>query len=841
MAETGWSLMDTMLRSAQSVVGALAGEEPAKPSSEPPLQGPPNLDEAAADFGNRLALLAMMTPFTRDVLSDSWKHILDAAIKSFGGIEPKGLRQWMALPFQLPLSFGNMFSQVGLRGLHAYYTVGLKDVAELALYGLQVFTDAEIYTTLQYNEHLSQLAEQVRLAPSDARMRFLLGDTYIKLGRYIEASQELAEAAKDPAIRPAALQQSSVANYYAGNFSQASRDGAASLALEPSNDKTRFWLWQAAQKLGGYPSEVPEALRMELKVGYHPTKVQFENIATQIGLDKTSGGRGTAVFDLDGDGYLDVVVASNHGGISVYRNNGDGTFRDASVGSGLEHCYDTFAIGVGDYNNDGWDDLYITRLGFYPGESQLFRNNGDGTFTDVSKEAGVGNWGAVFTAVWADYDCDGRLDLFISGNQGKLFEPNLSNHLFHNNGDGTFADVTKQAGISAVSPTIGCSWGDYNNDGYPDLFLSSAIGRAQLYRNNGDGTFTDVSREAGIDEISLGFISLWCDYDNDGWLDLVQFVWSPEDDMLHTLIHGKGPANGHPLRVFHNNRDGTFTLKSEELGFDECWGTMCGNMGDFNNDGYMDMLLGNGAPPMDRTEPPILYEYDGVGKFHNVTFAAGLPFTGKGHGANMADLFGDGRLSLIIADGGMYPGDMLATSVFQPKTLPGNYLNVRLTGTTSNRNAIGARLKLEAGGRSQYRLVSGGSGFGCMPFEQHFGLGDIGQIDSLEIVWPSGLKQRFENLPVNNSIKIVEGDSVWEEIYRAIRNPADASEAEPTSGVFQPDPGGDGNSDGRSSTTETAPVNKNGHRQSRRSVPQSSKNREENREARFPVVSHGSI
>src|ERR1019366_7969811 len=145
--------------------------------------------------------------------------------------------------------------------------------------------------------------------------------------------------------------------------------------------KTRLWVYLAAQKLGGYPAAVPENHRMELKVGHHPSKLQFEEVASQIGLDKTSGGRGTAVFDMDGDGYLDVVISSVHGGCSVYRNKGDGTFTDVTIGSGLEGVNGVFGVSAGDYNNDGRDDLYLTRMGFYAGESLLFRNNGDGTFT----------------------------------------------------------------------------------------------------------------------------------------------------------------------------------------------------------------------------------------------------------------------------------------------------------------------------------------------------------------------------------------------------------------------------------------------------------------------------
>jgi hypothetical protein len=228
--------------------------------------------------------------------------------------------------------------------------------------------------------------------------------------------------------------------------------------------------------------------------------------------------------------------------------------------------------------------------------------------------------------------------------------------------------------------------------------------------------------------------------------------------------HGYGPDDGCPMRVYRNNRDGTFTQVNREIGLTGCWGTMSGNCADVNNDGYLDVVLGNGSPKMDRMEPMVLLENDGT-KFRNTTFAAGLPFTGKSHGVNMADLFGDGRMSILVAAGGAYPGDLLTTGVFYPKRLAGNYLNVRLTGTKSNRSAIGARVTVEAGGRKQHRELSGGSNFGCLPLEQHFGFGDIAAVDAVEIRWPSGLKQRFEKPPINKTLHFTEGSEGWKEAY----------------------------------------------------------------------------
>jgi hypothetical protein len=209
---------------------------------------------------------------------------------------------------------------------------------------------------------------------------------------------------------------------------------------------------------------------------------------------------------------------------------------------------------------------------------------------------------------------------------------------------------------------------------------------------------------------------------------------------------------------------------NRELGLDGCWGTMSGNACDFNNDGHMDLILGNGGPRMDRLEPMILMQNDGE-KFRNITFAAGLPFTGKSHGVNAADLFGDGRMSILVASGGAYPGDLLTTGVFCPTTLPGNFVNIRLEGTTSNRSAIGARVMVEAGGRQQHKHVSGGSNFGCLPLEQHFGLSTTEAIDLIEIRWPSGLVQRFDGpLPVNQTWQFTEGHTRFFDVYP--RNPS---------------------------------------------------------------------
>jgi len=767
LIETGLLTMNAALGTMQTAVEAITGQKHAGQLTAPPLQGPTDIDTAVSEFANRLSRIARFTHWEASHVGAASRDILEAARRSFGYLDPRDPRN-LAFPIQLALSVGTLMVQSGLRGLVTYEVIGARRYPKFVANVFEMFTEIQIFVGLEYRELVERHEARLRESPGDDATRVELGRTLIKCGLYEAAARNLLEAAGNPSERPEALHEAAVALSRAGKIESAARVGSEALDADPDNERARAWLWLTAQKMGGYPAFVPTEQRMEMKVGYAKPTVEFEDIAARIGLDKTSGGRGLAVFDYNNDGLLDVVIAAAHGWCNLYRNNGDGTFTDVCIGSGIDICVNGFIIAAGDYNNDGYTDLFITRLGFYVGEAQLFRNNGEGTFTDVTEEAGLKIWGPGFNASWVDYDCDGRLDLFVSNNLGGLFDRKTPNRLFHNNGDGTFTEVTEASGLATIWPTLGAAWGDYNNDGYPDLFLSNAMGRSQLYRNNGDGTFTDVSEEAGITEYCIGSATFWCDYNNDGWLDIVQFTWSDHENVIHTMRYGEGPPDSQTQRIYHNNGDGTFTLRDRDVGLDGCWGTMSGNAGDFNNDGHLDLVLGNGSPRMDRLEPPILLQNDGK-RFHNITFAAGLPFGGKGHGANMADLFGDGRLSVLLAAGGAYPGDLLTTRVFYPKWLPGNYLNVRLAGVESNRSAIGARVCLEAGGRKQYREVSGGSNFGCLPFEQHFGLAAIEKIDALQIRWPSGLIQRFTDLPVNTTLRFTEGQGTWEPVYGEAR------------------------------------------------------------------------
>ncbi len=762
LVENGLLSLNSALKTAQRTLDNVTGQQRLLRNGAP-LQGPQESDAAVSDFATRLARIFRYTVVDNKDIGNVTSEIVAAARRSFGYLDLADPRN-VSFPAQVALSVGTLAVQSALRGFATLELVGPEHTAKLIRDFFELYTEVGVFIHLEYKSVIEKYRARLAAEPNDHWTRVQLTKMLVKCGLYDDAAREARMVPPESTEFAPANHQLAVALARAGRNREAAEAAVAALKADPHDERIRFWLWQTAQEMGGYPDFVPLSNRIEVRAGWAEPTVIFEDIAAQIGFDKTSAGRGIAIFDYDNDGYLDIVMASAHGGCNLFHNNGDGTFTDVSVASGLDTAVNTFGITVGDYNNDGYPDVFITRLGFYAGEAQLFRNNGDGTFTDVTEQAGLNVWGPTFLSTWVDYDGDGYLDLFLANNLSGLFDRKTPNRLFHNNGDGTFTEVTEKSGLKTIWPTTGAAWLDYDNDGRPDLFLSNGVGRSQLFHNNGDGTFTDVSEKAGVTEFGFGSPAFCWDFDNDGWMDIGQFQWSDHEDLIYTMRHGEGPPDGHPFRAYRNNRDGTFSMVSREIGLTGCWGTMSGNFGDFNNDGLLDIVFGNGSPKMDRRDPMIVME-NRRGKFVNVSFAAGLPFSGKSHGVTVADLFGDGRLSILVGAGGQYPGDLLTTTVFCPKVLPGNYVNVRLVGTKSNRSAIGARVIVEADGTKQFREVSGGTNFGCLPFEQHFGLGTITEIDTIIVRWPSGLIQRFDDPAINKTWEFVEGEETGTDVY----------------------------------------------------------------------------
>ncbi len=504
-------------------------------------------------------------------------------------------------------------------------------------------------------------------------------------------------------------------------------------------------------------------------------------------------GSGLAFFDYDNDGWLDIYLTNGtrldtnwpagKAPIShLYKNNRDGTFTDVTEKSGLARTGWQTGVCVGDYDNDGWDDLFCTSWG----NNILFHNNGDGTFTDVTRKAGLYNeqirWGA--GSCWLDYDRDGRLDLFVC-NYIKLDPEKLpsqndiycqwkgipvmcgprgltgdTNVLYHNNGDGTFTDISEKAGILKPGPRYSITpvSYDFDNDGWPDIYVAVDSEPSILLRNNHDGTFTDIAVMAGCaysadghEQSGMGVAV--ADYDCDGWFDI--FKTNFADDTCN---------------LYHNNGDGMFSdvTFASGVGINNrfvAWG--CGFI-DYDNDGWTDILQVNGHvyPEIDSHDvgqtfknPRLVYKNLGNGKFKDVSAEMGPGISEKfsSRGAAFGDFDNDGDIDVLVLNMNDLPS-LLRNEGGNAK----NWIKIKLIGTHCNRTAIGARVRVVTGKHAQMDEVhSGGSVMSQSDLRLHFGLGSAQTIDLIEVKWPTTQKtERFNNLKANQILTIKEGSGI---------------------------------------------------------------------------------
>ena len=514
---------------------------------------------------------------------------------------------------------------------------------------------------------------------------------------------------------------------------------------------------------------------------------------------EAKGGGGIAWIDYDNDGFPDLFLVNGSTyekwktGASprsaLYHNNRDGTFTDASKGSGLDHTGWGMGVCVGDYDNDGFDDLYVT----YYGGNVLYHNNHNGTFTEVATKAGVRGHGWGMGCAFGDYDNDGKLDLYVANyldvDINRLPAPGSAPNctyrgfatfcgprgleggrdmLFHNNGDGTFTDVTEAAGIDMHKYAgLGVVWGDYDRDGRPDIYVANDSTPSSLYHNNGNGTFTDVAVESGVaysseGQLQAGMGTDFADYDNDGWGDFV-----------------KGNFSDDTKNLYHNNHDGTFTDVTYTAGLGDIgwlFTTFGAKFLDYDNDGWKDIFLADGQtfPQVDRyqtgityAERNLLFHNRGDGKFDEVGLHSGpgLAIKKVSRGLAVADYDNDGDLEIIVSNMNSSP-DLLRHA----KKNENHSVLVKLVGTKSNKDGIGAEIKLVAGNLTQYDTIrSGGSYLSSSDLRAHFGLGTRTKIDHLEVRWPTGNTQVIENPPVDHVLTIKESEGITEQ--RPFRKP----------------------------------------------------------------------
>ncbi|HEY8151644.1 MAG TPA: CRTAC1 family protein [Vicinamibacteria bacterium] len=541
----------------------------------------------------------------------------------------------------------------------------------------------------------------------------------------------------------------------------------AYLARDPKDLEVRWLLNLAYMVLGRYPQDVPR--EQLLSPDLFKSEIEMPrllDVSAPAGIGRMDIAGGTIADDFDGDGLPDVVFSSvdRCSPLRLYRSRGNGTFQDVSEAAGILGQLGGLNVVQTDYNNDGRLDIYVMRGGWeVPMRNSLLRNDGNGAFTDVTREAGLLSGAhATHSAAWADFDNDGWLDVFV----GHELTPS---QLFRNRGDGTFEDVTARAGVGKTAFTKGATWGDYDNDGWRDLYVSNMFGENFLYHANGDGTFTDVAAKLGVQKPLTSFTTWFFDYDNDGWLDLfvVSFPPSVAEFVKHYL---KMPPLAETLTLYRNNGDGTFADVSARLGLDRVVPAMGANFGDLDNDGYLDVYLGTGAPSLAALMPNIMLKNDGGRRFLDVTETTGTGHLQKGHAIAFTDLDNDGDEEVILNVGGAVPGDRYQDAVFlNPGGFGNNWISLKLVGVKTNRAALGARIRLtlpsaDEGSNLRYREVTSGSSFGASSLAQHIGLGKASKIATLEIHWPvSRTTQTFHDVPVNRFLEIRELETAWRE------------------------------------------------------------------------------
>jgi hypothetical protein len=499
-------------------------------------------------------------------------------------------------------------------------------------------------------------------------------------------------------------------------------------------------------------------------------------------------GAGVALFDYDNDGRLDIFLVNGapiadptpKGTIPqkdgprtwnrLYHQKADGTFEDVTEKAGLQGIGYGMGVAVGDYDNDGYEDLFVTGYG----RNTLYHNNGDGTFTDVTASSGLAGSGWSTSAAWVDYDNDGLLDLvvlryvtwdwddFWCGEHREnyraychpdLFSP-IAPMLYHNDGNGHFTEVTRQAGFAKPGKGLGVAIADYDKDGRPDIVIANDSMPEFLYHNDGGGKFTEVglSSEIALDDNGKTYAGMgvdFADYDNDGWPDLV----------ITNLANQR-------YAIYKNTGEGSFTYASGPTGITAMtvmhsgWGV---RFLDFDNDGWKDLLIAQGhdldtielsSPQLHYREPLLLAKNNGGTSFTDISASSGPVFAKKwvARGLATGDIDNDGRVDAAITtnDGPVY--------ILRNVTRTTNHwISLQLTGHRSNRDAIGAQIKLTTKDGSQYAMVStAGSYLSASDKRVHFGLGQNTEAKSIEIRWPSGIVQNLSSVPGDRFVKIEE-------------------------------------------------------------------------------------
>ncbi len=542
------------------------------------------------------------------------------------------------------------------------------------------------------------------------------------------------------------------------------------IELKPDDLKAKWLLNITYMTLGKYPAEVPEEHLIDPACfARAPSPVgEFANVATDLKLNVRGCAGSVIVDDFDGDNDLDVIFSTweTNASLVCFCNNGDGTFSNRTNEANLVGINGGLNLVQADYDNDGDLDVLVLRGAWLENHGRhpksLLRNDGAGRFTDVTFAVGLGEVSfPTQTASWADYDHDGDLDLYV-GNEA------FPCQLFRNDA-GSFRDVAAEAGVLNGGPTKAVAWGDFDNDSWPDLYVSNLGGANLMYRNQRDGTFKDVASEVGVEGPTYSFPIWFWDANNDGRLDLYVSSYTPGIEHVVGDYLGMPDAN-EPDAFYFGTEDGKFENRSEAVGFSRVTQPMGVNVGDIDNDGFLDFYIGTGYVDYEGLIPNLLFHNLAGEKFVDITFAARVGHLQKGHGIALADFDADGDLDMFAVMGGWFSGDAFARAVFKNPGSTNNWLYVKLAGNKSNRFGVGCRLKArvtdkQGKSRSVYRWMNSGGSFGANPLRVHFGLADSSQVDELEIFWPAtGETQVMSAIAANQFIEVTEGSETYKEL-----------------------------------------------------------------------------
>ena len=545
------------------------------------------------------------------------------------------------------------------------------------------------------------------------------------------------------------------------------------LEIEPNNIKARWLLNIAHMTLGNYPDSIDDKLLIEVNNKSNLNLEKFSDISSEVGIIDINLSGGSIIDDFDNDGYFDIVTSTWNPDESLifYHNKGNGIFAKLTLDANLDDQLGGLNINHADFNNDGLIDIFVMRGGWMRNNGQmrvsLLKNMGNNIFNDVTKESKL-NFPSYPSqnSAWGDYDNDGDLDLYACNES----EPDddfdttsfkYPSQLFQNNGDETFTDISGKANVKNFGYCKGSSWGDYDNDGDLDLYISNFASENRLYKNNGNGTFTDIAKDLKIQHPISSFTTWFWDYNNDGWLDI--FVAGYGSDVKDVASSYLGiEHNGTSMKLYKNDQSGGFIDITENANLNNIHLTMAANYGDFNNDGWLDIYLGTGYPSYDVITPNIAYLNNQGNDFIDVTFELGLGQLHKGHGISFGDIDRDGDQDIFTQIGGFYPGDGFYNFLYKNHHKENNWISIKLQGSNSNSQGIGTRIKVITLTKNNtleeiYSTVSSGGSFGASTFEQHIGIGSSKEIKEIHINWPASSKlQIFKNVPINRSILIEE-------------------------------------------------------------------------------------